>query len=137
MLLALATSLLCATLLAGFIASWWLGRYDRDNALQKHQLQLALAAESVASELRLLSQAVAQLALDSDVLFAPSAALFASPALDKVQQEIGRLREIQCYRGIRHRKGLPVRGQRTKTNARTRKGRKKTVAGKKGVKDLK
>jgi small subunit ribosomal protein S13 len=54
-----------------------------------------------------------------------------------VQQDIGRLREIQCYRGIRHRKGLPVRGQRTKTNARTRKGRKKTVAGKKGVKDLK
>ena len=59
------------------------------------------------------------------------------PLRRKVQQEIGRLREIQCYRGIRHRKGLPVRGQRTKTNARTRKGRKKTVAGKKGVKDAK
>jgi small subunit ribosomal protein S13 len=55
----------------------------------------------------------------------------------KIQQDIGRLREIQCYRGVRHRKGLPVRGQRTKTNARTRKGRKKTVAGKKGVKDMK
>ena len=41
-----------------------------------------------------------------------------------------------CYRGIRHRRGLPVRGQRTRTNARTRKGPKKTVAGKKGVKDL-
>ena len=51
-------------------------------------------------------------------------------------QNIARLREIGCYRGIRHRKGLPVRGQRTKTNARTRKGPKKTVAGKKGVKDL-
>ncbi|MGI6400761.1 MAG: 30S ribosomal protein S13 [Thermoguttaceae bacterium] len=53
----------------------------------------------------------------------------------KVNQNIARLREIGCYRGIRHRKGLPVRGQRTKTNARTRKGPKKTVAGKKGVKD--
>ena len=54
-----------------------------------------------------------------------------------VQQNIGRLRDIRCYRGIRHRVGLQVRGQRTKTNARTRKGPKKTVAGKKGVKDLK
>jgi small subunit ribosomal protein S13 len=49
-------------------------------------------------------------------------------------QNIGRLRDIRCYRGDRHRRGLPVRGQRTQTNARTRKGRKKTVAGKKGVK---
>jgi len=54
----------------------------------------------------------------------------------QVNQNIARLREIACYRGIRHRKGLPVRGQRTRTNARTRKGPKKTVAGKKGVKDL-
>ena len=53
----------------------------------------------------------------------------------QVNQNIARLRDIGCYRGIRHRKGLPVRGQRTKTNARTRKGPKKTVAGKKGVKD--
>ena len=45
--------------------------------------------------------------------------------------DIKRLTEIQCYRGVRHRKGLPVRGQRTKTNARTRKGPKRTVAGKK------
>jgi small subunit ribosomal protein S13 len=52
-------------------------------------------------------------------------------------QNINRLKEIKCYRGVRHRLGLPVRGQRTKTNARTRKGPKKTVAGKKGVKDLK
>jgi small subunit ribosomal protein S13 len=51
-------------------------------------------------------------------------------------QDISRLREIGCYRGVRHRRGLPVRGQRTRTNARTRKGPKKTVAGKKGVKDL-
>ena len=53
-----------------------------------------------------------------------------------VQQNITRLKDIKCYRGLRHRLGLPVRGQRTKTNARTRKGPKKTVAGKKGVKDL-
>ena len=50
---------------------------------------------------------------------------------------IGRLRDIGCYRGLRHRRGLPVRGQRTKTNARTRKGPKKTVAGKKSVKGMK
>ena len=54
----------------------------------------------------------------------------------QVNQNIARLREIGCYRGVRHRKGLPVRGQRTRTNARTRKGPKKTVAGKKGVKEL-
>jgi len=54
----------------------------------------------------------------------------------QVSQNISRLRDIACYRGLRHRRGLPVRGQRTKTNARTRKGPKKTVAGKKGVKDL-
>jgi small subunit ribosomal protein S13 len=59
------------------------------------------------------------------------------PLRRKVQQDISRLRDIKCYRGIRHRLGLPVRGQRTRTNARTRKGPKKTVAGKKGVKDLK
>jgi small subunit ribosomal protein S13 len=55
----------------------------------------------------------------------------------QVQQNVTRLKDIQCYRGIRHRRGLPVRGQRTRTNARTRKGVKKTVAGKKGVKDMK
>jgi small subunit ribosomal protein S13 len=50
---------------------------------------------------------------------------------------ISRLRDIGCYRGTRHRRGLPVRGQRTRTNARTRKGPKKTVAGKKSVKGMK
>lgn len=49
----------------------------------------------------------------------------------QVQQHIKRLADLGCYRGLRHRKGLPVRGQRTKTNARTRKGPKKTVANKK------
>jgi len=52
-----------------------------------------------------------------------------------VAQNISRLREIGCYRGIRHRVGLPVRGQRTRTNARTRKGPRKTVAGKRSVKE--
>lgn len=54
-----------------------------------------------------------------------------------VSQNITRLRDIRSYRGDRHRRGLPVRGQRTKTNARTRKGKRKTVAGKKGVKAMK
>jgi small subunit ribosomal protein S13 len=54
----------------------------------------------------------------------------------QVSQNIARLRDITCYRGIRHRRGLPVRGQQTRSNARTRKGKKKTVAGKKGVKEL-
>lgn len=52
----------------------------------------------------------------------------------QVSQDIARLKEIRSYRGERHRKGLPCRGQRTRSNARTRKGKKKTVAGKKGVK---
>jgi len=52
----------------------------------------------------------------------------------QVIQNIARLRDINCYRGVRHRKGLPVRGQCTQSNARTRKGPRKTVAGKKSVK---
>ncbi|OHB59479.1 MAG: 30S ribosomal protein S13 [Planctomycetes bacterium RBG_13_44_8b] len=54
----------------------------------------------------------------------------------QVSQDIARLRDIGCYRGVRHRKGLPVRGQQTQSNARTRKGKRKTVAGKKGVKEM-
>jgi small subunit ribosomal protein S13 len=54
----------------------------------------------------------------------------------QTQEHIGRLKSTQSYRGMRHRKNLPVRGQRTRTNARTRKGVKKTVAGKKGVKEM-
>ncbi len=53
----------------------------------------------------------------------------------QVSQNIARLRDINCYRGLRHRRGLPVRGQCTQSNARTRKGPRKTVAGKKGVKE--
>jgi small subunit ribosomal protein S13 len=54
----------------------------------------------------------------------------------QIAQNIQRLKDIGCYRGIRHRKGLPVRGQNTQSNARTRKGPRKTVAGKKSVKQL-
>ncbi len=54
----------------------------------------------------------------------------------QIQQNVARLKDISCYRGMRHRRGLPVRGQRTKTNARTRKGPRKTVAGKKSVKEM-
>lgn len=54
----------------------------------------------------------------------------------QVMQNIQRLKKIGCYRGIRHGRGLPVRGQRTRTNARTRKGKKKTVAVKKSVKAM-
>jgi small subunit ribosomal protein S13 len=54
----------------------------------------------------------------------------------QVMQNIQRLKEIKCFRGMRHIKGLPVRGQRTRTNARTRKGPRRTVARKKSVKEL-
>lgn len=54
----------------------------------------------------------------------------------QISQNIARMKEIRCYRGLRHLKGLPVRGQRTRTNARTRKGPRKTVAGKKSVKEI-
>jgi small subunit ribosomal protein S13 len=53
-----------------------------------------------------------------------------------VQSNIQRLKDIGCYRGLRHRKGLPVRGQRTKTNSRTRKGKAKTVAVKRSIKAM-
>ena len=54
----------------------------------------------------------------------------------QVQQNIARLRDIRCYRGLRHMRGLPVRGQRTRTNAGPRKGPRKTVGGKKRVKEM-
>ena len=54
----------------------------------------------------------------------------------QVSSNISRLRDIGCYRGLRHRRGMPVRGQKTRSNARSRKGPRKTVAGKKGVKEM-
>jgi len=59
------------------------------------------------------------------------------PLRRQENQNIARLKNIGCHRGMRHRVGLPVRGQRTKTNARTRKGKRRTVAGKKSVKEMK
>jgi len=58
------------------------------------------------------------------------------PLRRQIQQNIARLKDIRCCRGFRRRRSLPVRGQRTRTNARTRKGPRKTVAGKKGVKEM-
>src|SRR3954454_22866286 len=58
------------------------------------------------------------------------------PLRREIQQNIARLKDIGSYRGLRHRRGLPVRGQRTRTNSRTRKGPRKTVAGKKSVKEM-
>lgn len=74
--------------------------------------------------------------LDDDQLSALRDAIEASWKVEgdlrrQVQADIRRKIEIGCYQGLRHRRGLPVRGQRTKTNARTRKGPKKTIAGKK------
>jgi small subunit ribosomal protein S13 len=83
--------------------------------------------DRVASELT--DQEVSQIATVIDANYIVEGAL-----RRQVQQNVQRLRDIRSYRGERHRKGLPVRGQRTKCNARTRKGRKRTVAGKKGVK---
>ena len=62
--------------------------------------------------------------------------LFIQALRRNIQQNIARLRDIGSYRGHRHRRSLPVRGQRSRSNARTRKGPRKTVAGKKGVKEL-
>src|SRR5438874_785621 len=58
-----------------------------------------------------------------------------APLRRQIQKNIARLKDIGTYRGLRHRRGQPVRGQRTRTNARTRKGPRKTVSGKKGVKE--
>ena len=66
-----------------------------------------------------------------DVIDADTEHLVEGDLRREVAMNIKRLKEIGCYRGIRHRKGLPVRGQKTKTNARTRKGPKRTVANKK------
>jgi small subunit ribosomal protein S13 len=72
----------------------------------------------------------------TDILDRDQNYLVEGPLRRQTQQNIARLRDIGCYRGLRHRRGLPVRGQRTRTNARTRKGPRKTVAGKKGVKEM-
>jgi len=92
---------------------------------EKTQIDPALRAKDLTEEQ--LSRLAA--ALDADYIVE-------GQLRRQVQQNIARLRDIVCYRGLRHRRGLPVRGQRTKTNARTRKGPRKTVAGKRSVKEM-
>ncbi len=89
--------------------------------------KLGIDGERRASELD--DKEIAAIAAEIDANYPVEGAL-----RRQIQQDIQRLKDTKSYRGERHRKNLPVRGQRTRTNARTRKGRKKTVAGKKGVK---
>lgn len=91
-----------------------------------------LAKAGVDGELRANEVPEASLAQINSVI--DSGYLVEGALRRQVGQNIQRLKDIKSYRGDRHRKGLPVRGQRTQSNARTRKGKKKTVAGKKGVK---
>jgi len=98
----------------------------------KHQARKILEACSIEPEKRAN-------ALDEDEVARIAAELQKNHVVEgqlkrQVTTNIQRLKDIACYRGIRHRRGLPVRGQRTRTNARTRKGPRKTVAGKKGLK---
>jgi len=98
------------------------------------------AAEDICNQLNIDGQVRAH-TLDEDQLAAIGGLLEANYIVEgalrrQVSQNIQRLREIRCYRGDRHRRGLPCRGQKTQTNARTRKGRKKTVAGKKSIKGM-
>ena len=89
--------------------------------------EAGIDSDKLASELS--DQEVSQIAQVIDATYIVEGAL-----RRQVQQNIQRLKDIRSYRGDRHRRGLPVHGQRTRCNARTRKGRKRTVAGKKGVK---
>lgn len=91
-----------------------------------------LAEAGINGDLRANELAETQIAQINQII--DNAYLVEGALRRQVGQNIQRLREIRCYRGDRHKAGLPVRGQRTRCNARTRKGRKKTVAGKKGIK---
>ena len=109
-------------------------------ALAVHGQALAVADALVAADLDLaldvLGDVAAQIALDDLVKlrdYIDANFKVEGDLRREVQQDIRRKIEIGCYQGLRHRRGLPVRGQRTHTNARTRKGPKKTVAGKKKV----
>ena len=96
--------------------------------------QATLAATGISPDLRVKDLGDAELVALRDYL--EGSYKLEGDLRREVAADIRRKVEIGSYEGIRHRRGLPVRGQRTKTNARTRKGPKKTVAGKKGVKDL-
>ena len=96
------------------------GRYTSEKLLRDLKISPVLRAKELSEED--LSRVATELEKNY---------LIEGPLHRQVRQNIQRLREIACYRGMRHRRGLPVRGQRTRSNARTRKGPRKTVAGKK------
>lgn len=95
----------------------------------RHQAERVMAESGVDPSIRTKSLTDEQVSKISSVV---DRTVVAEGQLRRqIQQNIQRLKDIACYRGLRHKRGLPVRGQRTKTNARTRKGPRKTVAGKK------
>ncbi|MEK6703097.1 MAG: 30S ribosomal protein S13 [Planctomycetota bacterium] len=97
-----------------------------------HVAKLILEEAKINPELRANEVSEQQLALITGII--DTNYLVEGALRRQVSQNVQRLKDIKSYRGDRHRKGLPVRGQRTQSNARTRKGKKKTVAGKKSVK---
>ncbi len=103
----------------GLTYIYGIGRTTAYSILERAQVEPATKVQDLTEdEVNRIREAVGSLTLEGDLR-------------REVQQNIGRLIEIGCYRGMRHRRGLPTQGQRTRTNARTRKGRPKTVAGRK------
>ena len=101
-----------------------IGRYTSEQILKEAKIEGATRADKLTEdELSRITQII-----DNDYVVG-------GQLRRQVAQNITRLKNIVCYRGLRHRRGLPVRGQCTQSNARTRKGPRKTVAGKKSVKD--
>lgn len=106
---------------AGLTLIYGIGRPSSRSILSKLNINRDTHTKDLSeSDLNRIREVVSKIAVEGDLR-------------RKVQLDIKRLQEIGCYRGTRHRKRLPVRGQRTRTNARTRKGKKKTVANKKAV----
>ena len=100
-----------------------IGRYSAEQILKEAKVEIATKANQLTEdELSRIQQIIDR------------SYIVGGQLRRQVAQNITRLKEIGCYRGIRHRRGLPVRGQCTQSNARTRKGPRKTVAGKKSVK---
>ena len=101
-----------------------IGKYTSEHILKEARIEKSRKAKSLTEdELSRITQII-----DSNYIVG-------GQLRRQISQNIARLRDIGCYKGVRHRRGLPVRGQRTRTNARTRKGPRKTVAGKKSVKE--
>ena len=101
-----------------------IGQYTSDHILKEARIEKSVRAGSLTEdELSRITQII-----DNNYIVG-------GQLRRQISQNIARLRDISCYRGIRHRRGLPVRGQCTQSNARTRKGPRKTVAGKKSVKE--